>query len=71
MPSGDPFGNNGRLGVFTNVDHLGAGIRLLVAAGQRHREKLTDRVVALQDHAWVFPGDSRAGFRLCPGHFGP
>ncbi|MOA31745.1 hypothetical protein D3C78_1529190 [compost metagenome] len=40
-----------------------------MAAGQRHREEFTDRIVALQDHARVFPGDCRAGFRLGPRHF--
>ncbi|CAI2789601.1 Uncharacterised protein [Serratia ficaria] len=70
VSGGDAFGDDGRLGVFADVDHLGAGIRLLMAAGQRHREEFADRVVALQDHARVFPGDRRAGFRLGPGHFG-
>jgi hypothetical protein len=57
VPGGDPFRDNGRFGVFADVDHLGAGIRLLMAAGQRHREKLTDGVIAAQNAARVFPGD--------------
>jgi hypothetical protein len=31
--------------IFPNVDHLGAGIGLLMPAGQRHRVKLTDGVI--------------------------
>ena len=58
----DPFGDDGRFGVFTDVDHLGAGIGLLMTAGQRHGVKLTDGVVAAQNTARVFPGNGGAGF---------
>ena len=48
------------------MDHFGAGVRLLVTAGQRYREEFADRVIAAQNAAGVFPGDGRAGFRLGP-----
>ena len=50
------------------MDHLGAGIGLLMPAGERHRVKLADGVIPAQDAARVFPGNGRAGFRLGPGH---
>ena len=37
--------------------NLGAGIRLLLVAGQGHGIELTDAVVATQHHRGVFPGD--------------
>ena len=66
VPRGDALRNNGALGVFPDMDHLSAGIRLLVVVRQRHRVKLPDRVVTLQDAARVFPGDRRAGLYLRP-----
>ncbi|MNP08595.1 hypothetical protein D3C76_1006720 [compost metagenome] len=53
----DPLRDDGRFGVLADVDHLGAGIGLLIAAGQRHGVELPDRVIAAQNTAWVFPGD--------------
>jgi hypothetical protein len=55
-------------GVLADVDHLGAGVGLLVIVGQRHRVELAHRVVAQQDAARVFPGDRRAGLHLRPGN---
>ena len=50
------------------MNHFGPGIRLLMAAGQRHREEFADRVIAAQNAARVFPCYSRTGFRLGPRH---
>ena len=66
VSGGDPFRDDGRAGVLADMDHFGAGVRLLMAAGQRHRKEFADRVIAAQDAAGVFPGDGRAGFRLGP-----
>ena len=51
---------------FPEVDHLGAGVRLLHVVRRRDRVELADRVVALQDAARILPGDGRAGFHLRP-----
>ena len=40
MARRDPLRNDGALGVFADVDHLGAGIRLLIVVGECHRVKL-------------------------------
>ena len=61
--SGDSLGDDGAAGVFADVDHLGAGIRLLAMVGERHRVELTDGLVSLQDAARVLPGDGRATCR--------
>lgn len=34
MSSADPFADNFAFGAFANVDHLGAGVGLLMVAGQ-------------------------------------
>ncbi len=63
----DALGDDRALRVLADVDHLGAGVGLLVVVGQRDRVELADRVVALQDAAGVLPGDRRAGLDLGPG----
>ncbi|MNF16756.1 hypothetical protein D3C80_2199190 [compost metagenome] len=57
MTGRNTFRDDGRLSVFTNVDHLGAGIGLLLAAGERNREEFTDGVIPFEDHARVLPGN--------------
>ena len=57
-------------GVLADVDHLGAGVGLLVMIGERHRVEFADRVVADQQAARIFPGDGGAGFHLRPGDLG-
>ena len=52
------------------MNHLGAGISLLIVVGECHRVKLPDRVVTLQDAARIFPGDRRAGLYLGPRYLG-
>ncbi len=63
---GDPLGDDGAFGVFSNVNHLGSRIRLLVVVGERHRVELPDGVVPDQEAARIFPGDRRTGFHLRP-----
>ena len=60
------FADDGAAGVFTEVDHLGAGVGLLIVIGQRHRIKLAHRVVAAQHARRVLPGNRRTGFDLRP-----
>ena len=48
----DSLGDYRTLSVFAHVDHLGAGIRLLVVVHQRDGVELADRIVA--------PGESRS-----------
>ncbi|MNE93339.1 hypothetical protein D3C80_1911790 [compost metagenome] len=57
MSGGDPFRNNRRFGVFTDMNHFGARIGLLMPTGQRHGVELTDGVITAQNAARVFPGD--------------
>ena len=45
--SRDALGDDGAARVFADVDHLGAGIGLLVLGGQGDRVEFADRVVAL------------------------
>src|SRR5437016_2847885 len=63
----DALGEDRAPGVLSEVDHLGPGVGLLVAIGQRHRVEFPDGLVTLQDHARVLPGDGGAGFHLGPG----
>src|SRR3981189_2120389 len=64
----DALGDDPAGGVLAEMDHLGAGIDLLVAVGDRDRVKLAARIVAAQDAARIFPGDGRAGLHLGPGN---
>ena len=70
MPGGDALGNDLAAGVAADVNHLGAGIRLLVVVGQRHRVKLAHRALAAQHAGGVLPGDGRTGFHLSPRDLG-
>src|SRR6185437_15098086 len=63
----DALGHDLRLGVATDVDHLGAGVGLLVMVRQRDRMEFADRTITAQHAARVFPGDRRTGFDLRPG----
>ena len=58
--------DDARTRVAADVDHLGAGVRLLAVVGDGHRIEFADRTVALQDAAWIFPRDGRTGFHLGP-----
>src|SRR6476620_5360939 len=65
---GDALGDDAAGGVPAEMQHLGAGIDLLVTIRDRNRVELTARVVAAQDAARIFPGDGRAGLDLGPGN---
>lgn len=67
---GNPFGNNFGAGVLADVNHLGAGVGLLVIVGQGNGIKFASRIVSLQNARRIFPGNRRTGFNLCPGNFG-
>ncbi len=53
-------------GIAADMNHLGAGIGLLIVVGDGDRIELADRVVAAQDAARVLPGNRRAGLDLGP-----
>src|SRR5699024_12079416 len=53
-----------------NVCHLSTGIRLLFIVGYGYRKELANRIISLQYNTWIFPGNCRTGFYLCPGYFG-
>ena len=67
---GNALGHDRARGVLPDVDHLRAGIGLLVIVGQRHRVELAHRVVADQQAARILPGDGRTGLHLGPRNFG-
>src|SRR6266487_7159228 len=67
MTGSDALGDDPARGVLAEVQHLGAGIDLLVAVGNRDRIKFTARIVAAQDAARIFPGDGGTGLELSPG----
>src|SRR3954469_11756086 len=56
--------------VLPQVNHLGPGIRLLLAVHHGHRVELANGVVALEDDTGILPGYGRSGFHLGPGNFG-
>src|SRR5580693_4460163 len=62
------LGDDPARGVLAEMDHLGAGIDLLVAVRNRDRIELAARIVATQDAARIFPGDGGAGLDLGPGN---
>src|SRR5438128_1348137 len=70
VPGGDPFGDDGAARILADVDHLGAGIGLLIVVGQGHRIEFPHRVVALQDAARILPRDRRPGLYLGPRDLG-
>ena len=71
MPCRYAFGDDGAPGVFTQMNHLGSGVCLLIITGQCHRIKLAHRIITLEHTAWVFPCNSTAGLNLSPGYLGP
>src|SRR5665213_3520392 len=67
MSGGDRLRDNGAAGVLADVDHLCAGVGLLVVRRDGDRVALAHRVVALENDARVLPGDRRTGLDLGPG----
>src|ERR1700733_4778913 len=66
----DALGDDPARRILAEVNHLGAGIDLLVAVRNRDRIELAARIVATQDAARIFPGDGRTGLYLRPGNLG-
>src|SRR5262245_56850093 len=67
VAGGDALGDDAARGVLAEMQHLGAGIDLLMAVRDRDRVELAARAVAAQDAARILPGDGRAGLELGPG----
>src|SRR4029078_7287270 len=61
---GDAFGDDARARFLADMGHLGPGIGLLEIVGNRNRVEFADRVVALENAAWILPGDRRASLDL-------
>src|SRR5690606_24791632 len=69
-PRRDTLGNDPARRVLAEMDHLGAGVDLLVSVGHRNRVKLAAGVVAPQDAGRIFTGDGRTGLDLGPRNLG-
>src|SRR3954452_15443162 len=67
VPRRDALRDDAARRVLAEMQHLGAGIDLLVPVGDGDRVELTARIVAPEDAARVLPGDGRAGLELGPG----
>src|SRR6185437_11028263 len=67
-PGGDALRHDRAARIAADVDHLRAGIRLLVVVRQCYRIELAHRVVAAQDAAWILPRDGGARLDLRPGN---
>src|SRR5262249_59112259 len=70
-PGRDALGYDRAPGVPPHVDHLRPGIGLLTVVGEGDRVEFAHRLVPLEDHARILPGDRRAGLHLRPGDPGP
>ncbi len=62
----DALGHDGRAAALAIVDHLGAGIGLLVIVGDGDRVELADRILTIEHAARILPRHGRAGFDLGP-----
>ena len=69
VAGGDAFRDDRALGVLADMDHLGAGVGLLLIVGQGHRIKLADRIIAHAKCNSDTSSDRRAGLDLGPGNF--
>src|SRR5262249_10453037 len=67
VPGGDALGDDAARGVLAEMQHLCAGIYLLIAVGDGDRIEFATRILTTQDAAWIFPRDRRAGLELRPG----
>src|SRR5579884_1407955 len=70
MARGNALGDDAARRILPEMQHLGAGIDLLMAIRDGDRVEFTTRVIATQDAAWIFPSDSGAGLELSPGNLG-
>jgi hypothetical protein len=53
----DAFADDGAAGIGADMDHLGAGVGLLVIGGDRNRVELAHAAFADQHAGGIFPGD--------------
>src|SRR6185437_9122267 len=67
MAGRDALGHDGAAGIAPDVDHLGAGVGLLIVVHGGDGVELADGVLTAQHAAGVLPGDRRAGLDLRPG----
>src|SRR6202008_2433644 len=66
VTGGNPFRDDRAAGVAADVDHLRAGVRLLVVVRDRDGVELAHRVVTRENAARILPGDRGAGLDLGP-----
>src|ERR1700716_2899863 len=64
----DALGDDPAGGVLAEMQHLGAGIHLLVTVRNRDGIEFAARIVAAQYAARIFPSDRRSGLDLGPGN---
>ena len=69
MSGGDTLTHNRTAGILAQVNHLRAGICLLIVVRHRYGIEFGRRVVSCQDTGRIFPGNRRTGFHLRPGQF--
>src|SRR3546814_8462682 len=62
------LGDDGGPAVSPEVDHLGAGVGLLMIVRDGDGIELAHRFLARQHAARIFPGDGGAGLHLRPRH---
>ena len=62
----DALADDPALGASSDVDHLGARVRLLAVVRDCHRIELRRGIISLEDGGWIFPGYSGAGLHLGP-----
>ena len=68
VPCADTLADDGRAAALAIVDHLGAGVGLLIIVGDGNRVKLSNAVFAVEDAARIFPRHCAARFDLRPAH---
>src|SRR3989442_5182653 len=66
VSGGDAFRDDRAAGVLPDVEHLRAGVGLLIVVDERDGVELAHRIVALEDAARILPGDRGAGLDLRP-----
>src|SRR5581483_512024 len=62
--------DDGAAGVLAKMDHLRAGIGLLIIVSERDGVEFANRIITLQNAAGILPGDRRARFHLRPRNLG-
>src|SRR6266513_3439113 len=70
VPGRNALRHNRALRIASQMNHLGAGVRLLPVVRRRHRIELADGVIALKNAPGVLPRDGGSGLDLRPGDLG-